>query len=87
MAQRQTSGQGGHHDRRNPFTRATHHQAETKGYVLFVFQMLIVADQHDAVAGSHTQNREKTDNRTERDDTPADQVGCQAHRPPSPWAN
>ncbi len=45
--------------------------------VFFVFQVLIVADQHNAVAGRHTQNGEKTNQRTQRNDTMAEQIGSQ----------
>ena len=47
-------------------------QARPEGHALLLLQVLVVADQHDAVPGHDAEHREEPDQRPERDDAAAE---------------
>jgi hypothetical protein len=63
----QAGGQDRHHDRDLALDRAAHHQLRPERHALAPFQVLDVADQHDAVAGHDAKHGEEADERAERD--------------------
>ena len=70
--QRQAGRQRGHQDRREPLLRAAQHQLGAEGLALVALEVLVVADQHDAVAGGDPEDGEEADQRAEREDAVAE---------------
>ena len=64
--QRQAGGQRGHQDRRQPLLGAAQDQLAAERLAFLVFQVAVVADQHDAVAGGDAEHRHEADQRAER---------------------
>jgi hypothetical protein len=60
--------QRGHEDRRQALLRALDDQLRPEGHAFLVLQVLVVADEHDAVAGDDAEDGEEADERAERDD-------------------
>jgi hypothetical protein len=50
---------GRHENRRDAFASPADHQVEPERHAFFAFQMLVVADQHDAVPGHDPEHGEE----------------------------
>jgi hypothetical protein len=57
--EREASGQYRHHDRYEPLFGPAQHQLWPEGFAFGLFQMLAVADQHDAVARNDAEDRKE----------------------------
>ena len=66
--QRQAGAQRRHQDRRQAFAGAAQDQRQAERLAFDLLEMLVVLDQHDAVARGDAEHREEADQRAERDD-------------------
>ena len=64
--QGQSRRQGGHQDWREPIPRSPQDEPGTERLAFFPLEVLIVIDQHDAVARGYPKDREEAHQRTER---------------------
>ena len=59
--------QRGHQDRREPLSRPSQDEFETEWIAFVLFEMLVMLDQHDAVARRYPEHSEQSGERSERD--------------------
>ena len=75
----QAGGEGRHQDRRQAFFGAAHDEVRAEFFAFDFFQMPVMADEHDAVAGGDAEHGHEPDQRPERQDAPL-QIACRRRR-------